>query len=264
VQSRFSVTPTTGGFGAQVRLEALQKVGETGRSFPSILMLHFDAINMQVVQNNIVDAFSLSAVNPTRVILALGISIVVTAVLVLPFVILSGFAKRENRASRADLPIGVKLHALVGTFFMPGLLEESVYRAAMLPRLVKDYSAVAPSQQLLQEMANMSLIWQVAGALVIFVGMHPINGLLLRPAACSTFCDWYVGTHGLSLITVSRWHASQARVSARSRVICTSVGMHAGYYVHTSVHHCMPCMDVLLSPCVSLHAGTTCLLQNTR
>ena len=166
-------------------------------------MLHFDAISMEVVQNNVVDAFSLSAVNPRRVVLALGISTVVTAALVLPFVVLSGFAKRENRSRRADLPIGVKLHALVGTFFMPGLLEESVYRAAMLPRLVKDYSAVAPSQQLLPEMTNMSLVWQVAWALLIFVGMHPINGLLLRPAARSTFCDWCVGAHGVSFFTAS-------------------------------------------------------------
>ena len=140
---------------------------------------------------NVVAALMPSATNPTRACVGLGLAIVVTASLLLPFVTLSGFARRDGRTSRGALPRATHARALLGTFIAPGLLEELLYRAALLPRLVDDYSAVdlARGSLLLSE-AGSTLPWQAAGALLIFVGMHPVNGIFLRPAARSTFCDW--------------------------------------------------------------------------
>ena len=140
---------------------------------------------------NVVAALMPSATNPTRACVGLGLAIVVTASLLLPFVTLSGFARRDGRTSRGALPRATHARALLGTFIAPGLLEELLYRAALLPRLVDDYSAVdLASGSLLLSEAGSTLPWQAAGALLIFVGMHPVNGILLRPAARSTFCDW--------------------------------------------------------------------------
>ena len=114
----------------------------------------------------------------------------VTAALVLPFVTMTGFAR--PRAKTTVLPRATILHALIGTFFMPGLLEETIYRAAMLPRLLDDYSALRLSQLVLSSPAaniNMSLVFQLTFSLLLFVAMHPINGIFFRPAARSTFCD---------------------------------------------------------------------------
>ena len=140
---------------------------------------------------NVVAALLPSATNPMRSCFFLYLAIVVTASLLLPFVTLSGFARRDGRAIRSALPRAAHARALLGTFIAPGLLEELLYRAALLPRLVDDYSAVdlARGSLLLSE-AGSTLPWQAAGALLIFVGMHPVNGIFLRPEARSTFCDW--------------------------------------------------------------------------
>lgn len=149
------------------------------------------SISARACAANVVAALLPSATNPARVCVGLGLALLVTASLLLPFVTLSGFARRDGRASRSALPRAAQARALIGTFVAPGLLEELLYRAALLPRLVDDYSVVdlARGSLLLSE-AGRTLPWQAAGALLIFVGMHPVNGILLRPAARSTFCDW--------------------------------------------------------------------------
>jgi len=144
------------------------------------------------VRANVVAALLPSATNPVRASVVLGLALAVTAALLLPFVTLSGFARRDSRVCRGSLPRADKARALLWTFFAPGLLEELVYRAAMLPRLVDNYAAVdlAHGSLLLAHAGSSTLLWQAVGALLVFVGMHPVNGIFLRPAARATFCDW--------------------------------------------------------------------------
>jgi hypothetical protein len=138
------------------------------------------------VLGNVAAAFSTSMLAP-RSVGALCIAILVTAAVLLPLVTLSGFVSRR----RYSLTPALTRRVLFGTFFMPGLLEETIYRAAMLPRLRTNYEAVSFSQVLLSlETENAVLAWQAAAALAVFVAMHPVNGIFLRKEAGPTFCDW--------------------------------------------------------------------------
>ena len=77
------------------------------------------------VRANVVAALLPSATNPVRASVVLGLALAVTAALLLPFVTLSGFARRDSRVCRGSLPRADKARALLWTFFAPGLLEEN-------------------------------------------------------------------------------------------------------------------------------------------
>jgi len=125
-----------------------------------------------------------------RLCAALAAAALTAVAILLPAALLSGFARRSNRARRRALPRAVKLRVLVGTFFVPGLLEEIVFRAALLPRLHGEYADLDGQVLLLEPSADWGLALRSGLALAAFVAMHPVNAMLLRKEARPTFCDW--------------------------------------------------------------------------
>ena len=140
---------------------------------------------------NVTAALTVRPAGP-RLCAALAAAALAAAALLLPAAVISGFARRGNRARRRALPCAVKLRVLIGTFFAPGLLEEIVFRAALLPRLRRhgEYAEMYDDVLLLEPSADWGLALRCGLALAAFVAMHPVNAMLLRRKALPTFCDW--------------------------------------------------------------------------
>ena len=139
--------------------------------------------------SNVAAAFRAPVLPKTLV--ALCLSITATTVLLLPFAVLSGFVRRRTR----HLPAMLQARVLIASFFTPALLEETVYRAAMLPRRTDDEkTALAQLWSAACGAGDRDLAWRTGGALAVFVAMHPANGILLRPKARAVFCDWRFNT----------------------------------------------------------------------
>jgi predicted Abi (CAAX) family protease len=132
---------------------------------------------------NILAAFT-TYPRPSRLFVALCISMMAAAAVLLPTAMLSGFVQREKRRPRQTLPRGVKLRALAGTLFVPGLLEETVFRAAMLPRLHDNYGDLPSGQCLmLDQSASILKLSRVTLALIVFVGY--VRATLVRSVSAA-------------------------------------------------------------------------------
>ena len=123
----------------------------------------------------------------SRLFVALSVSMMAAAVALLPTAMLSGFVQREKRRPRQTLPRGVKLRALAGTFFVPGLLEETVFRAAMLPRLHDNYGDLPSGVCLMVDQSAASLnLSRLTLALIVFVGYVRARGRGVPCAFCAS------------------------------------------------------------------------------
>jgi predicted Abi (CAAX) family protease len=94
------------------------------------------------------------------------------AIVALSLGLATGFLQPSVAPLRAASIVLIALYLLV----RPALLEELVFRALLLPHEPK---RVRPRR----------LWFQAAGALLAFVVSHPLNGLLVRPAALGLFIN---------------------------------------------------------------------------
>ena len=78
------------------------------------------------------------------------------------------------RLAPADLPAGTILWASAVLFLHPSFVEEALFRALPIPHPEEGASSRATALG-------------TALGLVLFVAAHPLNGLLLRPAAFAVF-----------------------------------------------------------------------------
>lgn len=85
-----------------------------------------------------------------------------------------GFPTGFLRLAPAHLPAGTLLGASAGLLVHPSFVEEVLFRALPIPHPREDASTRATA------------LWTALG-LVLFVAAHPLNALMLRPAALSVF-----------------------------------------------------------------------------
>ncbi|MEM9569170.1 MAG: CPBP family glutamic-type intramembrane protease [Cyanobacteria bacterium P01_E01_bin.34] len=116
--------------------------------------------------------------------------LVAYAAIVIPVGLLTGLLTWEPVKDKR-----LALQAGAIAFFVPSLLEESIFRIMALPR---------PA-----EAGSRWLLWAVI-SLVIFIAVHPLNGMTYLKAARSTFVDpIFLACAGLlgALCTLLYWYS---------------------------------------------------------